>query len=146
LEWLTRLSGAIVGLDSAPLIYYIEESPQYIAVVQPFFDALDRSAFQAITSTVTLLEVLVHPLRRRDQKLAEQYCDILTNSPGLRTIPVYEDIAQIAAQIRARYPIRTPDAIQLATSIHQGASFFLTNDRRLPAIPQLAIVVLDDLR
>ncbi|WP_199315333.1 MULTISPECIES: hypothetical protein [Oscillatoriales] len=27
MEWLTQLEGRVVGLDSAPLIYFIEENP-----------------------------------------------------------------------------------------------------------------------
>ncbi len=41
--------------------------------------------------------------------------------------------------------LRTPDAIQLATSIGSGASSFLTNDSRLPSLPQLKVLVLNRL-
>ena len=61
MEWLTTLRGAVVGPDTAPLIYYIEENPDYAGVVQPFFEAIDRGEVHVVTSTVTLLEVLVHP-------------------------------------------------------------------------------------
>jgi len=37
------------------------------------------------------------------------------------------------------------DAIQMATAIHEGASFFLTNDARLPSLPKLKVLVLDEL-
>ncbi|WP_242037776.1 PIN domain-containing protein [Tolypothrix sp. FACHB-123] len=48
------------------------------------------------------------------------------NSQGLTTIEVSPDIAETAAQLRADYNLRTPDAIQIATAIRGGASFFLT--------------------
>ena len=134
MEWMTGLRGTVVGLDTAPLIYFIEENPDYVSVVQPFFEAMDRGEVHVVTSAVTLLEVLVHPLRRGDQKLADQYRDILLNSKGLATVPVQWDIAERAAQLRAKYAIRTPDAIQVATSLHEGASFFLTNDVRLSSL------------
>jgi predicted nucleic acid-binding protein len=92
------------------------------------------------------LEVLVHPLRRGDTKLAEQYRDILLNSRGLATILLSQDIAEEAARLRATHNIRTPDAIQIATALHEGASFFLTNDARLPSISGLKVLVLDELR
>ena len=60
MEWVADLSGKVVGLDSAPLIYFIEEHPAYLATVRPFFEALDRGEFTVVTSMVTLLEVLVH--------------------------------------------------------------------------------------
>jgi hypothetical protein len=30
MEWLAQLQGCIVGLDSAPLIYFIERNPIYL--------------------------------------------------------------------------------------------------------------------
>ncbi|MEA5496457.1 PIN domain nuclease [Limnoraphis robusta Tam1] len=41
---------------------------------------------------------------------------------------------------------RSPDAIQMATAICEGASFFLTNDARLPSLPELTVLVLENLR
>lgn len=32
MEWLVQLQGQIVGLDTAPLIYFIEENPNYLDV------------------------------------------------------------------------------------------------------------------
>jgi hypothetical protein len=31
MEWLNELQGKIIGLDTAPLIYFIEENPSYLA-------------------------------------------------------------------------------------------------------------------
>ena len=61
MEWITRLSGKTIGLDTAPLIYFMEEHPFYLEFVHPFFQALDRGDFIVVTSTITLLEVLVYP-------------------------------------------------------------------------------------
>ena len=57
--WLTALQGKVVGLDTAPLIYLIEEHPVYLDRVRPFFEAMDRGEFAVVTSTVTLLKVLI---------------------------------------------------------------------------------------
>lgn len=135
-----------MGLDTAPLIYFIEEHPTYLPLVQPFFQAVDEGAITAVTSTVTLLEVLVHPLRSGDVELANDYRDILLNSANLVTVEASVSVAEDAARIRAAHGARTPDALLLATAIGQGASHFLTNDDRLPAIGQLELLVLDDLQ
>lgn len=146
MEWVAALRGSTVGVDTTPLIYFIEENRDYIHLVQPFFEALDRAEFTAVTSVVTLLEVLVHPLRRGDRELAERYREILLGAEGLRTVIVSSELAEEAAQLRADYRLRTPDAIQLATMRHEGAAFFLTNDARLPAVPGLTTLVLDELK
>lgn len=145
MEWVATLRGQVVGLDTTPLIYFIEQNPFYLEEVRPFFEGIERREFSAVTSIVTLLEVLVHPFRRGDAALAQQYRDILLNAEGLSTIFLSQDIAEGAARLRANHNIRTPDAIQVATAIHTGASYFLTNDARLPSLPELDVLVLDEL-
>jgi len=58
--WIDDLVGQTVALDTAPLIYYIEENPDYVELVDPFFAAVGRGDIRVIASTLTLLEVLVH--------------------------------------------------------------------------------------
>ena len=81
MEWINQLQGKIVGLDTAPLIYFIEQNPNYLKIVREFFQAMERGEFQVVTSTLTLTEVLVHPLRNGYIELAQQYQDILMNYP-----------------------------------------------------------------
>lgn len=145
MEWIVQLQGAIVGLDTAPLIYFIEQNPTYLEMMRLFFRILNQGDFLVITSVVTIPEVLVYPLRQGNITLAQQYRDILFNSQGLTTIEVVPNIAETAAQLRADYNLKTPDAIQMATAINEGASFFLTNDGRLPSLPGLSVLVLDQL-
>jgi predicted nucleic acid-binding protein len=145
MEWLTRLQGQVVGLDTAPLIYFIEQNDTYLESVRAFFRAISRGEFQAVTSTLTLTEVLVHPLRSGNVDLANQYRDILLDQENLTIVPVSVEISEVAAHLRATKNVRTPDAIQLATAIQGRAMFFLTNDVRLAAIPNLEVLVLDAL-
>ncbi len=144
--WVEDLRGQVVGLDTSPLIYYIEKNPIYIDTVAPFFQAVDRGEISIVTSVVTLLETLVHPLRNGDANLAKQYRDILLYTKGLTTILLSQEIAEEAAQLRALHNIRTPDAIQMATAIKSDALCFLTNDVRLPSTAQLQVLVLNELR
>ncbi|MBA7528625.1 hypothetical protein ES705_20813 [subsurface metagenome] len=143
--WIENLRGEVVGLDTTPLIYFIEENLTYLNKVRPFFVALDRGEFRVVTSIVTLLEVLVHPFRHGNTVLVQQYREILLNAEYLTTMLLTHEVAEEAARLRAEHDIRTPDAIQLATAIHAGAPFFLTNDARLPSLPALQILVLDEL-
>jgi predicted nucleic acid-binding protein len=145
MEWLSELQGKTVDLDTAPLIYFIEENPHDLQVTDAFFTAMYRGEFSVVTSVLTVSEVLVYPLRAGNTILAQQYRDILFNSQGLKTIEVLPDIAENAAKLRADYNLRTPDAIQMATAIYGGVSFFLTNDIRLPSLPELTVLVLNQL-
>ena len=144
MEWVTNLQGKTIGLDTAPLIYFIEEHPTYLETILNLFEAVERGEVTAVTSTVTLLEELVHPFRSNNDDLATEYRDILLHSKVI-TYDISAPIAEAAAQLRSRHNIRTPDAIQIAAAMHAGASHFLTNDARLPAIPSIEILVLDDV-
>jgi predicted nucleic acid-binding protein len=146
MEWIIQLRGQVVGLDSVPLIYFIEENPTYLQMTDAFFEAMLRREFRVITSVLTLPEVLVYPLRQGNRTLAQEYRDILYYQEGLTTVEISTDIAETAAQIRAVHNLRTPDAIQMATAISAGASFFLTNDGHLPSLPGLTMLVLEQLR
>lgn len=98
-----------------------------------------------MTSTVSLLEVLVHPLKRGDDRLAHEYNDILLSSPHILTVPVTPATAQIAAELRATGKLKTPDAIQLATAINHRADAFLTGDRDFGDFDLLKILRVRDL-
>jgi predicted nucleic acid-binding protein len=144
-EWLKPLHGQVVGLDTAPLIYFIEKHQTYLPLVRPFFEAVERGDMQVVTSTLTLTEVLIHPLRQGNQDLAREYSRILLNATNLTMLSVSPSVAAEAARIRADSGIRTPDAIQLATARQANANFFLTNDEALAGISGLQVVVLRDL-
>lgn len=144
MEWLDALKDQVVGLDTTPLIYFLEENTTYLPLVQPFFRMLDRGELQVITSTVSLLEVLVHPFREKNMRLIQEYRDILLNAEGLTTLALTPEIAELAARLRSEHNLRTPDAIQVATALHAGASHFLTNDAALAKLPNVEILVLKD--
>lgn len=144
--WVTAWSSQTIGLDTAPLIYFVEQNADYVDLVRPFFQAIDRGELQVVTSTATLAEVLTQPLRRGNDRLAREYLTILLWAPNVEMIELTPVIAQQTALLRARYNLHTLDAIQLATAIECGASAFFTNDTRLPNLPQLDIVTLVKLK
>ncbi len=138
------LDGGPVGLDTAIFIYFIEEHPRFLPLVESIFLALDQGRLIGMTSTVTLLETLVVPMRAGNLPLAERYESILSNSRGLRLIDIDRPLVRLAAQIRALEGLKTPDALQVAAALRAGCTTFLTNDRKIPAIGGLQILQLRD--
>lgn len=140
-----KLKGKRVCIDTAPIIYFIEKHPKYIDLLHPVFAAIDAGNIDAITSTVTLLEVLVLPLRNDDKTLAKRYREVLLHSEGFTTYEMLHDVSELSAELRANYDkIKTPDAIQIATGILYGARVFLTNDPALEKVSEIKVMVLDD--
>jgi predicted nucleic acid-binding protein len=99
---------------------------------------------EAITSTITLLEVLVQPFRTNNVSLAERYREILLYSENFTTFEIFHEISENASRLRANYSLKTPDALQLAGALFYGAQAFLTNDRDLKKVSELKVLVLDD--
>ena len=139
-----ELKGLRVCIDTAPIIYFIEKHDRYLNVLRPLFVEIDAANIEAITSTITLLEVLVQPLRTKNEGLAERYRDILLYSEGLTTFEVLHEVSEMASKLRARYSIKTPDAIQIAVGVLYGANRFLTNDPALKKVSDISVLVLDE--
>jgi hypothetical protein len=60
---------ARLGLDTAPIIYYIEAHPRYEALVEHIFDLIAGGSFTGVTSAITLTEVLVQPFLHNNTQL-----------------------------------------------------------------------------
>ncbi len=142
-EWLRP--NETVCIDTSPLIYFIQENERYLPVVEPVFRMAEDGYIQIVTSVITLLEVLVWPLEQNRQDLAEQYAQILSSNPAIRLVPVDATVAALAAELRAMHRLRVPDAVQLATALHQQADVFLTNDRDFLRVdPPLDVVLVSN--
>jgi predicted nucleic acid-binding protein len=133
-----------VAVDTAPFIYFVEADARYAPVVESLFRLAAHGTRHLVTSALTLMELLVVPYRAGNQQLAGQYEALLTRSRGLQTVELSRDVLRAAAQLRAVTGARTPDAIQLAAALTSGCRTFVTNDRRLPAIPGLKLIQLSD--
>lgn len=140
------LGGGPVGLDTVIFIYFIEEHPDFLPLVEPVFAAIDTGQIEGVTSGVTLLETLVIPYRAGNSPLAERYEELLTGSHGIHLVDLDRPLLRGAAQLRARFGVRTPDALQLAAALAMNCPVFLTNDQDLPPVPGLRILQLRDYR
>jgi predicted nucleic acid-binding protein len=131
-----------VGVDTVAFIYFIEENPTFLPVILPLFREADEGKRDLVTSALTLLEVLVVPYRAGSRSLAERYEALLTRGRGVRLVGLSHDQLRAAAQLRAVTGVKTPDALQLVAAIGTGCTTFVTNDRRLPAVPGLRVLEL----
>ncbi len=139
-----ELRGSRICIDTAPFIYFIEKDPKYLSIVRPIFAEIDAEKIDALTSTITLLEVLVLPFKTKNESLAEKYREILLYADGLTTFEISHEVSELSSKLRAKYSIRTPDAIQIAVGIVYGADAFLTNDSDLKKVNDIRVVILED--
>ena len=131
-----------VALDSQIFIYFIEEDRRYLPLIKPVFEAIDRGDLSAVTSGLTLMEVLVIPYRSGNSALADRYESLLTRGRGLRFVEIDRALLKASAQLRALFKLKPPDAIQVAAALVGNCTSFLTNDRRIGPVPGLKIIQL----
>lgn len=133
-----------IALDTSVFIYQLEAVPRYLALTDPLFTWVQRLESEAITSTITMTEVLVRPYRESNQRLVDEFRGLLNIYPNLTWIAPDLNIADRAARYRAQHRLRTPDAIQAATAVHTGATGFITNDAAFKRVPAFESLVLED--
>lgn len=140
-----RLSGTSrICIDSVIFIYFMEENNRYLSLVRSLFQMVNGGDLTGLSSYMTLLEVLVQPMRLGRQDIARRYREILLNSRSFFLFPVDREIAEAGARIRADYGFRTPDSVQLATALCKEAEAFITNDAGLKRFRELQVIALDD--
>jgi predicted nucleic acid-binding protein len=134
-----------VYVDTNAVIYAVEQIEPYLSAAAPLWNALDAGQQQIVTSELTLLEVLVKPLRDANQALTDLYRRILLGTVGLTCLPISLAFLERAAALRASHNLRTPDAIHAATALEAGCALFVTNDPGFRSVAGLNIAVLDEI-
>jgi predicted nucleic acid-binding protein len=134
-----------VALDTSIFIYHLESNPKYLAYTDIIFSWLEAPVSRAITSTITMTELLVLPYRKGDEQLANDFYALLSTYPNLDWIAPNLEVAELAARIRALYRLRTPDALQAATAAYSQATALITNDAIFERVEGFQTLVLDSL-
>jgi predicted nucleic acid-binding protein len=134
-----------IALDTSIFIYQLETNPRYLAYTDHIFSWLERPGSKAITSTITMTELLVQPYRDSDEQRADEFYGLLSTYPNLDWIAPNLEIADLAARIRALHRLRTPDALQAATAEHSLATGLITNDPVFERVGSFETMVLDQL-
>jgi predicted nucleic acid-binding protein len=142
---IDAIQGGPVYLDSNVFIYALEGYPEYASVLGPLFEALDSGRVHAVTSELTLAEVLVKPMMMGNQALQSTYQEAVRPSPSLTVLPVSRDVLVAAARIRAEsHALRLADAIHASSARLGQANTLLTNDLRLKGLPGIVVLLLSD--
>jgi predicted nucleic acid-binding protein len=134
-----------IAIDTSIFIYQLEANLRYLALADSVFAWVERAGREAVTSTITMTELLVPSYRDNDERRIDEFYGLLSAYPNLRWIAPDLEAADIAARIRATYKLRTPDALQAATAIQANATGFITNDPVFARIEEFDTVVLDQL-
>ncbi|OGW31097.1 MAG: hypothetical protein A2X59_01645 [Nitrospirae bacterium GWC2_42_7] len=135
---------SVVYLDTSIFIYFVEQHPRYHKLCGPIFEDIEAGKIKALTSTLTLLEILVQPYKLKKEDLVLKFYSLLVTYPHLSWIDMSLTVADRAAGLRAKYGLKTPDAIQMASALSHGAGAFICNDRAFDKIEEIECLIIDD--
>jgi predicted nucleic acid-binding protein len=94
-----------------------------------------------VTSRLTRLECRSKPLRVGDLATLTQF-DVFFAGIELILADVSAAVIERATDLRARYGLKTPDALHYATAVEIGATTFLTGDRGLSRCSEVPVELL----
>lgn len=129
---------ARVYLDSCIVIHLVEGTGPLRRAIDSVLDAQPKG--ETWVSDLVRMECLVGPLqlgRRAVQERFESFFDTVA------FVPLSREVFSLAAELRARHRLKTPDAIHLAAAVTGGCDEFWTSDARLERAPlQVAVRVI----
>ncbi len=134
-----------VYLDTNIFIFALEAEPVFGPACSELLHAVDTGDILAITSELTLAEVLVKPLQAGNNELARRFSTTVAES-RLTLRPVSRTILYRSAETRALHGGRLADAIHVATAEEAGCRYIVSEDLRLRAPPGLERVSAAGLR
>jgi len=137
LEAAALPNGALLLVDSAPIIYVLEGHPRLARRYQPLFERHANGDIAFAVTTITIAEVLTGPLNAGDEVLLKRYRAVLES---WQVVELSADIAESAARLRASLKLRLPDAVQVASAITINADALVTHDRDFSRVTALRII------
>ncbi len=126
-----KLTGKKVFLDTAAFIFYIEGDSKFQPLIDELFALNESGEIEFATSSLTVFELFVEPLKNNRLDLVQEYERILYNSNTLEIVNLDGQISKLAAGFQAKFNFETTDSIQLAAAVGSGCTIFLTNNAHL---------------
>ena len=137
-------SHGLIALDTSVLVYFLEGHALFGGVAERALRAVQDGQVEALFSSVGLMELLVRPLAEGRADVADEHEAALRRVPHLRVVPFNGDAHRRAAELRAKYGLRPPDALLIGSALAEGAAAYLTNDSRLRVVGELEVLLLSD--
>lgn len=131
----------IAFLDASALIYRIEGVEALATSVAAELGRIAKRYpdVRLAVSRLTWLECRVKPMKDNDGALLSRY-DAFFDRPDLIWVELTRDVVELAAAVRARHGLRTPDALQAASCLQLGqAHIMLTGDTAFQRVAGLNV-------
>jgi len=121
----------VYTLDTNAIIYYVDEDPTVVPLLEPIFGQ-DIAIF---VSVVTELELLSHP-----ELTEEDIAEIQQLLTSVVIFPLESRLAQLAGALRRQYHLKTPDSVVAATALLTRTTLVTRNIRDFQGIDGLSLL------
>jgi len=128
---------ALLLLDSAPIIYFLEDHPKFGPRFQLLFEEHAKGNVRFAVTTITIAEVLAGPLGAGDESLVRRYRSILES---WQVVALDVEIAESAARVRTSFRLKLADAVQVASALAVDADALVTHDRDFTNVQSLRVI------
>jgi predicted nucleic acid-binding protein len=99
---LSSIRGNQIYLDANIWIYALEGFPDFAQELTTLFNSIDQGNLTAVTSELSLAEVLVTPIKNVNATQQETYKQAISSTPNLRVIPVQRDLTSVRSHTSCR--------------------------------------------
>ncbi len=128
----------MIYLDTCIVIYAVEDQGETGNLTRSALTATNQNVAM---SALTLHECLVAPLKSGDFGLRDRYLELYDS---VIQVPISPEAYIRAAELRALFGVKTPDALHLCAAEMAGCTEFWTRDHRLEAASHgFAVNILD---
>lgn len=131
-------------LDANVFIYALEYEAPVGEAARRVFAHVGRGTASAVTSLLTLGELLPRAYREEDARLERAYETIFAGAPRLEIVPITDTVLRTAARRMATSRLRLPDAIHVASAIQARCDALVTEDAGIRSTSDLPVVRLND--
>lgn len=134
----------IAFFDASALIYLIEGKPPFASRVREELAAVAKRHpdLGSAVSRLSWLECRVGPMKTNDNAVLAAF-DAFFARPDLVWVELTREVVELAAAIRVKHGLRTPDALQAASCLQLGPRHvLLSGDATFQRVAGLNVTVL----
>ena len=125
------MSGINASVDTNVSIAARNPHESGYSACRKLLDQIDQGRLSAIVSSISIAEIRAGMTPEEVPTAWRAMLTHLLTSPNYRVEPVDAEIAEAVGELHSSNPLTLPGAVIVATGQLRGASFIITQDKRL---------------
>lgn len=135
-----------VFIDTAPIIYFLENSTLYMESMERFFAKCVKEHKQIVISALTVEEYLVAPYSNGQMEYVDNFKKFIKYM-DVEVVDIDSTIAERGAKIRGKYKnFKAMDSLQIAAAVVRKCDVFFTNDKQLRQEKEIPCITMEDIK